>query len=490
MLLTDEDLLMRLGLAALLLSAYPIFKAIYNLYFHPLASFPGPSSWAASRLPYVFSLLTGTIVQDIEKLHRKYGPILRVAPNEVTFAHPDAWNDIFQDPLWWGRSPGRAESIISAEGNDHARIRKLISYGFTPRALRVQEPIVQKYVSLFIEKLSEQVQGQTTVKVDVVPWFNYYTFDLFGELGFGESFNCLQNSRYHPWITLVFNSVKAASFVTSTRFYPLIEFVLMKCIPASLKKTQEQHFQHIVDKVERRLNWEVQKPDIMSYIIEHNEKDKSMTLGEIQTLFSGLVTAGSETTATFLAGTVNHLVQNPMIMATLVSEIRQSFDKESDITFEAMSKLPYLTAVINEGLRLCPPVPVMLPRVVPEGGDTVCGLWMPEGTSISIQAWSLFRDPTLFHRADEYLPQRWLEAENPNSQYFQDRRDVVTPFSLGPRGCLGKDLAWAEIRLVLIKLLWTFDLTATTNLLKWENLRTFLLVEKKPVEVNIKHRSA
>jgi cytochrome P450 len=200
--------------------------------------------------------LSGTIVQDIEKLHRKYGPILRVAPNEITFAHPDAWNDIFQvrpghltfkkDPLWWGRSPGRAESIISAEGNDHARIRKLISYGFTPRALRAQEPVIQKYVSLFIEKLTEQVQGQSTAIVDVVPWFNYYTFDLFGELGFGESFNCLQDSRYHPWISLVFKSVKAASFVISTRFYPLIEFVLMKCIPKSLKKTQEQHFQHIV----------------------------------------------------------------------------------------------------------------------------------------------------------------------------------------------------------------------------------------------------
>jgi cytochrome P450 len=243
----------------------------------------------------------------------------------------------------------------------------------------------------------------------------------------------------------------------------------------------------------------------MSYVIEHNEKEKSMTMGEIQATFSELVTAGSETSATVLAGTVNHLVQNPMIMATLVSEIRQSFDQESDITFDAMSKLPYLTAVINEGLRLCPPVPVMLPRVVPEGGDRVCGLWMPGGvsneclskfmanktqTSISIQAWSLFRDPTLFHRADEYLPQRWLESEKSDSPYFQDRRDVVTPFSLGPRGCIGKDLAWAEIRLVLIKLLWNFDLTATPNPLKWESLRTFLLVEKKPVEINIKHRSA
>lgn len=316
---------------------------------------------------------------------------MRVAPNEITFAHPDAWNDIFQirpghlpfpkDPIWWGRQPGQPESLISAEGDDHARMRKLLHHGFTPKALRSQEPMIQKYVSLLIERLAEQSQGEKEGVLDIVPWFNYTAFDIFGDLGFGESFDCLQHSRYHPWIALLFNSVKAASFVISARFYPLVEFALMKCIPKSLKKMQSDHFQQIADKVLRRLNWEVERPDIMSYVIKHNGYEKGMTLGEIQTTFMVLTTAGSETTATALSGTLSYLVKNPEIMAKVALEVREAFSAENHLTFNAISGLPYLNAVLNEGLRLCPPIPVMLPRLVPKGGDTVSGLWMPGGVS-------------------------------------------------------------------------------------------------------------
>lgn len=73
-----------------------MLRAIYNLYFHPLANVPGPRAWSATRLPYVWALLRGTIVHDFQKLHAEYGPILRTAPNEVTFAQQEAWPDIFQ----------------------------------------------------------------------------------------------------------------------------------------------------------------------------------------------------------------------------------------------------------------------------------------------------------------------------------------------------------------------------------------------------------
>lgn len=73
-----------------------MLRAVYNVYFHPLAGIPGPQTWSATRLPFVRSLLSGTLVHDIQELHRRYGPVLRIAPNEVTFSQPEAWNDIFQ----------------------------------------------------------------------------------------------------------------------------------------------------------------------------------------------------------------------------------------------------------------------------------------------------------------------------------------------------------------------------------------------------------
>lgn len=266
-------------------------------------------------------------------------------------------------------------------------MRRLLNPGFTEHALKSQESIVQRYVELLMQRLREhaEVSGTGTEEgamLDIAPWFNYTTFDIFGDLGFGESFKCLEHSRYHPWIALVFNSVKAASFVISARFYPLIDWLLMKCIPDSISKMREDHYQHIVDKVQRRLNWEVERPDLMSHVIKHQD-EKGMTIGEINVTFMVLTNAGSETTATVLTGTLNYLTAYPDKLALLAKEVRDKFNREDEITLDTLRDLAYLNAVISEGLRLCPPVPTMLPRLVPEGGDTVCGMWMPGGVSHS-----------------------------------------------------------------------------------------------------------
>lgn len=169
---------------------------------------------------------------------------------------------------------------------------------------------MHKYVNLLVQRLRERVvdNGSTNVlEIDIAPWFHYITFDIFGELGFGESFDCLQHSHYYPWIALLFNSVKAVLFVAATRFYPWLESLLMKCIPLSLQKMQKDHYNQIVDKVQRRLSWELQQPDIMSYLINDNGKTV-LPLDELNATFMILIIAGSETIATILTGTLNYLV--------------------------------------------------------------------------------------------------------------------------------------------------------------------------------------
>jgi cytochrome P450 len=467
-------------------------------------------------------------VHDIQKLHQKYGPILRIAPNEVTFAHPEAWADIFQsrsdrpqflkDPVWWATQQGQPMSLINAiDLENHARMRKVLTPGFTPRALRPQEPILHQYVNLLVERLRQSLDSDRpdeSATVDIAMWFMFTTFDIFGDLGFGESFDCLQNSRYHAWIELLFNSVKAASMVAAARFYPAIEYILLTCIPPSLKKKALDHRLQIVDKVNRRRSFEMQRPDIMHHVIHASEddSDKAMSLDEINSTFMVLTTAGSETTATVLGGTMNYLINNPAKLATLVQEIRGQFQNESEISLTKLQELTYLTAVLNEGLRLCPPVPWMIPRVVPEKGETVCGVWLPGGVSlilvpaaagrwvdnvplqtpVSIQAYTMNRDEARFHDASSFLPERWLpeSATDPGSPFYKDQRHCMQPFSVGPRNCIGQHIAWAEMRLIMAKLLWNFDFKASKGeQLKWEDLRTFVLVEKRPIYVDYKLRA-
>ena len=371
-------------------------------------------------------------------------------------------------------------------------MRKALSPAFTPRALRAQEPFIHRYVNLLVERLRETVlnNDKPDDEIDIGPWLNFATFDIFGDLGFGESFDCLENSRYHPWIAIVFNSVKAVAYVAAARYYPAIYNLLMKCIPASLKKMQQDHFQQIVDKVRRRMNYEVQRPDIMSYVIGSEGDGKGMSSDEIDITLMVLTTAGSETTATVLSGTMNYLVLNSDKLEMLSKEIRARFATESEMSLDALNELPYLNAVITEGLRLCTPVPWMLPRRVPPEGGTVCGVWLPGNTPVSIQAYALNRDGGYFHRPDSFHPERWL-AESKDSAFGKDRRDGFQPFSIGPRSCIGQNLAWAEMRLILAKLVWNFDFEAAKDpgrRLDWEDLRTFLLVEKRAIYVRLRPR--
>lgn len=84
---------------------------VHRVWFHPLSSFPGPRLWAASCIPYVVSLLRGTLINDMLRLHNEYGPVVRLAPNELSFATADAWRDIYmyrrghreakKDTLWY-----------------------------------------------------------------------------------------------------------------------------------------------------------------------------------------------------------------------------------------------------------------------------------------------------------------------------------------------------------------------------------------------------
>lgn len=110
---------------------------------------------------------------------------------------------------------------------------------------------------------------------------------------------------------------------------------------------------------------------------------------------------------------------------------------------------------------------------------------------MSIQAWSLSRRSEYFHNAISFEPERWLPdaATNPSSPYYHDRRQAIQPFSVGVRSCMGQHLAWAEMRLILSKLMWTFDFEAVEGKeFHWEDLRTFVLVEKRPIEIRLKLR--
>jgi cytochrome P450 len=112
-----------------------------------------------------------------------------------------------------------------------------------------------------------------------------------------------------------------------------------------------------IEKVHKRMSFTEQRPDFINTIITQNEArgEKAMTLKEIELNMSILVFAGSETTASALSGIIRMLLQNPAAMLKLNEEVRTSFKTESEVTMASVGRLKYLGAVMEEGIRLCPP---------------------------------------------------------------------------------------------------------------------------------------
>jgi cytochrome P450 len=452
-------------------------------------------------------MVRGNINKDLVAMHSKHGLILRIGPNEVTFAHPDAWNDVFRpagrqpfskDPTWWKNLPGTPLSIITAvDPEDSAYIRKCFAPAFSSRAFRLQEPILHRYASLLTSRLRETVEsGQD--EVDMFRWFNFYTFDCFGDLAFGESFQCLERGTFHEWVARLFQFGKLLGAIGIVRLYPNLTAFLLKLIPKSLITAQEGHNQLMRDKVQRRLERGFDGPDLMSEIaiqgFNTDEGGKGLPVEVVASSLAFLAVAGSEPLAVTLGGAMNYLLHNPEKLGILQHEIRQRFTSGEEITVEASKELPYLTAVLNEALRLCPGVRWIPPRRVPEGGAVICGSWLPGGTPVSFSNSAMNREPSSWHDAKGFHPERWLPkaAANPKSPFYGDKRHAAQPFMLlAPTSCMGHQIAWAEMRLGLARFLWTFDvaLPDKEKWVRWEDLRTFMLIEKKPIMVRLKVRA-
>lgn len=238
-----------------------------------------------------------------------------------------------------------------------------------------------RYIDLLVSRLKEQVKsGGASTTVDICDWYNYTTFDIIGDLCFGESFHSLENLEHHPWVANIFRGVKFITMLTALSYFPPADSVSIWCMPQFLRDKISQSFDFTVKRIDRRLQQKTERPDIMAYILQGNSA-QGMTRDEIDANMDLLILAGSETTATALSGTTWFLLKNPETMNKLRQEIRSTFRTDSDINVSTLSTLPYLHAVLTEALRLHPPAPVTLPRIVDSGGVQICGIFVPEGVS-------------------------------------------------------------------------------------------------------------
>ncbi|KAF5024602.1 hypothetical protein F66182_3365 [Fusarium sp. NRRL 66182] len=479
----------------LLVPVYFVWRAVHNLYFHPLSHIPGPKLWAISPIPFALSEASGFGHKKMVKLHIKYGNIVRVSPNSVNVSDPSAWKDIYGH-----RKAGTLEnskqaeffsdmpdSIIgSVETEEHARQRRILSRGFSAQAMANQESLIRRYVDLLFENLHSFADRQEAI--DVVDWYNYTTFDVIGDLAFGSPFGCLESANYHSWVALVFGAVKQKHYMRQIqRVLPWFNALLAPLFQRMFAKDIVQNRELTETKVHQRLALGTERPDFMQSMIG-SDGQRKMTMKQLYDNADILILAGSETTATALSAITSLLCTHPHVLEKMRAEVDSSFETEEDITLLSVQKLKYMMVVIDETLRIYPPASAGVPRTINPHGQMVAGTYLPPNVLAYVQHWVTYHDPANFALPESFIPERW---EGTDPRCVNDKKGAFEPFSYGSRNCIGKNLAYAEMRLILSRLIWNFDFKLFDPKDKdWiYDQYMYGLWEKPPLKVYLSHRN-
>lgn len=360
---------------------------VYNLYFHPLRRVPGPKFNAVSRFPWIRDWLSGNLHLAVQNLHEKYGPIVRVAPDEVSFIKSSAWNDIYgtkgakfveRDRKWYANLTEGQDDIIVAKEADHMRFRKIFGPAFNDRALRKNESVITRSVDLLILRLRGLLVDGDGI-ADMTKWYNWATFDIIGSLVYGESFGCLEKSDYHPWLRVVLQNIRLSSYAALMERYSLFKQLLNLVLPRSMLEMKNMHLDVIRGKLAARKKRQRSNEDVVSMA---EESGFPITKGEMEANLALITMAGSETSATTLCAASFYLSQNQDAAVKIRNEIDTVCHSGQEMCYDTIKSLPYLNAVIKEALRLYPPTPVGLPRrVVSDEGLFVGDTFVPTNVS-------------------------------------------------------------------------------------------------------------
>ncbi|KAJ5938143.1 hypothetical protein N7454_004485 [Penicillium verhagenii] len=446
----------RLGLAfypILTLLAW-LLHTVYKGFVSPLRRIPGPRLSNFTRLPLKLATITGNQVYYIHELHQQYGPIVRISPSEVSVSYLPDVKEIhrigsgFLKTEWYGTFTRGREGVFSMRDvKKHADRRRLFARPFSKSALRTSwEPIVKEKAQLMISQIQKDL---TTAGVcDIFKWATFLATDVSTHLMFGESFEMIQRGEKNEYIRILESVTQGSGILAEL---PLLKYIL----PYIPLKTFREMFGNgdVLLRASSRLVTNSRGSsnstrNIFSGLVHASEKeDAPFTEKDVAIEASNLIVAGSDTTAVTLTYLIWAILSRPKLHADLQAELadlRPNWE-ESDL-----ETLPLLNATITETLRLYGAAPGSLPRSVPEGGVSFSGHYIPAGTTVSTQCWTVHRDPALFPDPEKFDPERWLPGRN---QASEQARLAMSPFGSGARTCLGIHLSWMELRLVTTEFL-------------------------------------
>ncbi|KAF1808911.1 cytochrome P450 [Eremomyces bilateralis CBS 781.70] len=421
----------------------------------------------------------------IYKLHQKYGPVVRAGPNALSFNSNTALKSIYgyranvQKSDFYRAFPANKHAISvhsSIDKQMHARKRRVLSYAFSDQAIKAMERFVLANIrtasQLLTDTTSTRSDGGEKVSMESKGWgyglnvadfCNWLTFDIMGDLAFGKAFGMLESPQNRFAVDLVSKTARRHTICGS--FLPLHHAKLDSVLFPKIAKGRAEFIAYSKAQVLERtaLGQDIDRKDFFHYLLQARDPEtgQGFSQNELWGEANLLIVAGSDTTSTAMSATIHYLLHNPRVMEKVCLEVRRAFlNVEEIVSGPNLTGCTYLRACIDEAMRLSPPVPGFMPREVLQGGIEIDSYHVPAGIDVYVPHYAIHHNSAYFPRPFEYIPERWIEGAEgfqATTESVQLAQSAFSPFSHGPRGCIGKGLAYVEMMLIMGRLIFEFD---------------------------------
>lgn len=472
-----------LGLSLLLCIAFLVLRTLYRLSpLHPLSRLSGPFLPRISSLWLVYHAWKGDECTVVHGLHARYGPIVRTGPSSVDIADGEALNDIysakggFRKAAFYGNFDIDGHKSIFSEivPENRAPRAKAVLPLFATANLRSGKDVLEGIVRGFVAKCQRQAQvsRRTSDPVNLLDLTRGLAVDAVTGYLFGRAYGGLQQEKQdssHGKSELKARDEEMGEmsanamvdlFVGVGRFWYLPAWAFQwvdwldakfgagcsKDVGVSLELVDEFVAGVVEDARLALENEKANKPTGVNGVTPHSYPGRLLSTGlsivETRAQCKDLIFAGTDSTGMNLATIMFYLAKHPEVQQEVEKELRE---KEDVTDLMEIQSFPWLRGVVKEGLRLSMANPSRLPRVVPASGWTFRDMHFPAGTEVSCTPFELHLNPDVFDDPTKFDPARWIDDSAKSKEM---ERDAI-PFGLGPRQCIARNLATAELFLAV-----------------------------------------
>ncbi|KAI1262329.1 cytochrome P450 [Xylariaceae sp. FL1019] len=410
----------------------------------------------------------GRLREKLVELHGKHGTIVRYGVKSISITDPDVIRvaygssrvgfvtaDSYRVLLGIQNGKEVASLVSTRDEVRHAAIRRSVAGAFTPAAVLDYE----EWVDMTIPELLDCMSGKTTF--DLSSMVLWYMIDAASRFSFGEPLGCLAaEGDVDGTIQLIRDRSDHWGWWSSI---PSIERLVyrnpiamrIKRQPSSMAATAVAKLQKRAQAMKEGKSSDAAHPDLLQRFLESSEDhpDALDPAGLVGMLMSTISGAG-DTTATSVVATIYYLITYPETLRKLRAELTEAGVAPIP-AFGDVTKLPYLNAVVKEGMRMFSTPTWPLERQVPVGGATIAGMAFPEGTSVGCMPQAIHQNKTVFgNDVDVFRPERWVTEDREALRLMESTH---MGFSRGTRVCIGQHIAVLQMKKVIPSIIMKFN---------------------------------